>query len=62
MCANEYTKSGAVNSFTLNGHRSLEESLSRYRGLMLWLKEIDPRRHNELLDVGIWRHVQRHLS
>ncbi|RKP07488.1 exocyst complex component Sec3-domain-containing protein [Thamnocephalis sphaerospora] len=50
-CISEYNKSGAVASFALNGHRSLEESLSRYRGLMLWMKEIDPRRHNELLDL-----------
>ncbi|RKP27245.1 exocyst complex component Sec3-domain-containing protein [Syncephalis pseudoplumigaleata] len=47
----QYAKSGVVASFVLNGHRTLEESLSRYRGLMLWIKEVDPRRHNELLDL-----------
>ncbi|KAI8048022.1 exocyst complex component Sec3-domain-containing protein [Syncephalis plumigaleata] len=50
-CVSEYAKSGVVASFILNGHRTLEESLSRYRGLMLWIKEVDPRRHNELLDL-----------
>ncbi|KAI9595869.1 exocyst complex component Sec3-domain-containing protein [Syncephalis fuscata] len=50
-CVSEYAKSGVVASFMLNGHRTLEESLSRYRGLMLWIKEVDPRRHNELLDL-----------
>ena len=38
---------------TVLGHERMEDALLSYMSLSLWLKEIDPRKHNELQMVYI---------
>ncbi|KAG9304131.1 hypothetical protein G9A89_019693 [Geosiphon pyriformis] len=42
------TRGPRRNSLTVLGHEAIEDCLIKYRGLSLWMKEIDPRGHNEL--------------
>ncbi|CAG8627812.1 8095_t:CDS:10, partial [Paraglomus occultum] len=42
------TREPRRDSMTILGHEKMEEVLLRYMSLSLWLKEIDPRKHNEL--------------
>ncbi|RKP12102.1 exocyst complex component Sec3-domain-containing protein [Piptocephalis cylindrospora] len=44
----ENTKFARTVGLQLNGHTGLEEYLSRYRGLILWQREMDPRTYHEV--------------
>ncbi|CAG8434427.1 1984_t:CDS:10 [Ambispora gerdemannii] len=45
---NDKSRGPRRNSLTVLGHETIEDCLLKYRGLSLWMKEIDPRQHNEL--------------
>lgn len=36
------------NFIIITPHTSLEDAMFKYQGLALWMKEMDPRRYNEL--------------
>ncbi|GES81230.1 exocyst complex component Sec3-domain-containing protein [Rhizophagus clarus] len=41
------------NSLTIQDHESIVENLSKYRGLSLWMKEMDPKRHLEIQSLYV---------
>ncbi|CAG8470772.1 4105_t:CDS:10 [Ambispora leptoticha] len=50
---NDKSRGPRRNSLTVLGHETIEDCLLKYRGLSLWMKEIDPRRHNELQSLYV---------
>jgi len=48
---NDKSRGPRHNSLTIQDHESIVESLSKYRGLSLWMKEMDPKRHLEIQSV-----------
>ena len=39
------------NNLVIQSHQEIEEHLLKYRGLSLWVKQMDPRRHAEIQTV-----------
>ncbi len=48
---NDKSRGPRHNSLTIQDHESIVENLSKYRGLSLWMKEMDPKRHLEIQSV-----------
>ncbi|CAJ0842152.1 17990_t:CDS:10 [Entrophospora sp. SA101] len=45
---NDKSRGPRHNNLTIQSHQALEEHLLKYRGISLWMKQMDPRRHTEI--------------
>ncbi|CAG8512919.1 2034_t:CDS:10 [Funneliformis mosseae] len=50
---NDKSRGPRHNSLTIQDHESITENLSKYRGLSLWMKEMDPKRHLEIQSIYV---------
>ncbi len=52
----------ARNRIVIKDHRNLETYLERYRGLLLYLKEMDESAYAKICAVGTFKHCMHQLA